>query len=169
MGPGRVHRRVLARSAHENLDLIGLDSRSSFVFSRSISTKIRRMFGFNRDLDALVVRTKSAFIEADDVKDARKTHLTFAWRGLASISDLERLEVLFDETAGDMVSAMQSRSVSGLEWQLSQLIHNCRFATERVKDRLIYLRSAFLFIIFLYMMTFIYLFDSSFFKSGGGF
>ena len=127
MGPVGSHRGILARSAHHNLNLAGLDNPvvAAHAFNQRNSLNI---FSTRLEPHAIHVSGHNAQLYADGERTA---HLTFAWEGIASRSDHRKIEEVLHMTAPDLASALSSRSDRALEWQLSGILLLCEQITLR--------------------------------------
>lgn len=138
MGPSEVHRYVFIRSDDRNLDLIGLDN-STFHFGveTEIGEKLITFGGFPLpEQRSFIVRTFTAYAEPVSNADNRTSHLSFAWRGLASERDLKQIKKTFSMIAADLAAALHEDTSESAEWQVAPLIALCHSKTNA------YIRSA---------------------------
>lgn len=130
MGPGHNHRRVLVRSSDSNMDLVGLDSIPRVHRQTFFDFLLRNA----SDLDPLFVRSRPRHPIENSAyagESSRFTHLSFAWRGLASNEDLRDITMLFDNINIDLSENILERSIKTTEWQLAPLILMCELTTKR--------------------------------------
>jgi hypothetical protein len=163
IGPGGNHRKVIARSNHDNLDLIGLDHPALAEMSQTQQWDLSRLFG--TELNTLVVHTPSDMSVVDQLRDTRTTHLTFAWKGRATTSERRKIEKVFTAMAPDIMRAISQNSTQALEWQLAGLILLCSNITSRSRQRakILYLAAVFVAIIYVVIAA------KLTFRTGGGF
>jgi len=155
MGAGEPHRRVLIRSNDKNLDLVGLDNRT-FLTERDL--KISAHFGllsglFAHDLHTFIVRTAPDYATVSD-EDVRSSHLSFAWRGLATERDLAEVAGIFSMVAADLIAALDDTTQGSAEWQVAPLVALCRRATDTFIRRNKLRRAVLLFTLSVYGIIF---------------
>lgn len=131
MGPGEPHRHVLIRSNDQNLDLVGLDNRTFLSdYEREAVERSSALGGmFVPDPRPLIVRTSLDYAKVSN-DDARSSHLSFAWRGLANDRDLANIKEIFHMVAADLVFALDETTPENVEWQIAPLVALCRSATD---------------------------------------
>ena len=130
MGPLGDHRGVLARSNHDNVNLVGLDNPIVYEFATRRSKGLFSIW-FGRERDAFVVHTKPITTINTISFDRRNTYLSFAWQGSATKLDRQRIEQIFSSMAPDLAAAIATGSTSSVEWQLAGLLFACEATTER--------------------------------------
>ncbi|TBA79862.1 hypothetical protein ELH56_06285 [Rhizobium ruizarguesonis] len=130
MGPGGEHRQVIARSDHDNLDLVGLDNPALAEISLKSKSSFLELFTVTGSPpQSLVVHTLADMVVESRGEDRRTTHLTFAWKGMATTHDREKIQEAFKSMAPDIMKAIQRNSSDALEWQLAGLILLCANTT----------------------------------------
>lgn len=129
MGPVGDHRGVLARSNHDNVNLVGLDNPMVREFT---TNRYNGFFSvvFGRQRDIHVVHTKPMAKIYSFTSDPRNTYLSFAWEGSAIGSDRDRIKEIFSSMAPDLLAALATGSKSSIEWQLAGLLLVCEKTTE---------------------------------------
>ena len=134
MGPSAAHRRVIARSNHDNLDLVGLDHPAMAEVSQlRPANPITAIFARNRVQDLVVYSPETFSVMYGG--DIRKTHLTFAWKGRANETQIRSVERAFEAMAPDILEATIADSKAALEWQLAGLILLCSTLSARARER----------------------------------
>lgn len=123
-GPRGVHREVLVRSAHNNLDLINYDPDKILGATDTISLR-----DFLQPESQSVLRTYAVRSLSIAPVEGRSTYLTFVWKGYASTSRIERIGEMFAKATPDIMSAIDDRAYGALEWHLSGLVRACEQAS----------------------------------------
>ena len=131
MGASELHRHVLIRSDDHNLDLIGLDDgnfRSHFDIEFVENFNIFSGF-LIPEPRPFIVRTFAEDAQPVSNVDARTSHFSFAWRGLASRYDLMEIEKIFSMMAADLTAALEEDTSESAEWQVAPLVALCQRKT----------------------------------------
>jgi hypothetical protein len=141
-GARGTHREVLVRSAHDNLDLVGLDGQHDVALpNRPRGVFSQFVIPGEADLGPLIIRSDTSFPvapvteEPNGVFDRRVSYLTFAWKGMATEEDITRLATEFSYAATDIREAIERRAEGTLEWLLSRLVLICDTSTRRITLR----------------------------------
>ena len=140
-GPGSGHRRVLIRSPDQNLDLVGLDSggheNRSIKLNRNIFSVLSISPAIDDNLDRFIVRThpRVGFDPSTSFEDDRTTYFSFAWRGWASVDEIEHIRDMFIKLGPDLEVAIKSKDINAVEWAVSGLIGICHSYTKRHSRR----------------------------------
>jgi hypothetical protein len=132
VGPSGNHRRAIVRSIGKNMDLVAMDQKrspgeevfTSISFFDFLSYYLLRANPFNR----YVVRSDQWNIIDED---HRTSYYSFAWRGLASESNIPHIEKLLNEISVDIAMALKTRREDDIEWLMAPIILSCQRATER--------------------------------------
>lgn len=159
MGPMGSHRGILARSDHDNLNLAGFDN--PLIANTYVKDSTSGKF-LSTVAQPYAVHTDASVAQII-LDDWRTTHLTFAWEGLATKDDVQKIQHLFREMAPDLFTAIKAGSHRSLEWQLSGMILLCERITERNRRRRKYNLALIQFMAILYVMAFAYMGFSHFF------
>lgn len=123
-GPRGVHREVLVRSAHNNLDLINYDPDEIRGATDTVTLR-----DFLQPESPSVLRTYAVRSLSVAPVEGRSTYLTFVWKGYASTSRIERIREMFAKATPDILNAIDERAYGTLEWHLSGLIRACEQAS----------------------------------------
>lgn len=154
-GPGIGHRRILIRSDHANLDLAGLDGGNFHLPERVRPPSLLSEFSFKDNhfsfFDDFIVRSRDVHpLSSDDIYDDRFSHLSFAWRGLASPKDMEAISDAFDKISWDLLRAIDESRLDSIEWQVAPIVSLCNTATKRMSRQMSARRSAVYFVFLVY-------------------
>jgi hypothetical protein len=156
---------VLAKSSHANVDLKSYAT-ISYLFEKN--KKVSRnflagLFYFQKiEFEPLKVDTSAFqyFYEISELEpNQRLDNFTFVWRGLASPSDKEYINNLFDERSHSIFESLFINDYEQFEWDLSDIISACDLASKsRVlilnKKKMVYKTLFYLYgVLFLLMLT----------------
>jgi hypothetical protein len=77
------------------------------------------------------VRSDPHHIIDTNPPDSRSSYYTFAWRGFASKSDLDKVARILDKQSNDIARATREGNIEDAEWQIAPIVLYCQRATEQ--------------------------------------
>jgi hypothetical protein len=129
VGPDDGRDKVLLRSNHAGLDLVGLAAQASKRHAFTPSSSILSLFtGTPRQLNVVESHPVEDFHHQTD---SRYSTMRFAWVGDCSSLTKERIEDAFKRSVPDLQRAIQKSTISDIEWSLGAVILECSEAGEK--------------------------------------